>query len=199
MLNFRDKPTLTGPHVTLRPFTDADLPALWAMVNDSEGNRLTGTHASFTRAQVDSWYRTRRLDPDRLDLAVVVYGTCVGEVVLNDLDPDNASCAFRISLAGPHVYGRGYGTEATRLILDHAFTTVGLHRVELEVHAFNHRAQHVYQQLGFSIEGIRRDALRWDDTWHDTIVMGLLATDWHSADHHARNNPPDELPRGAAI
>jgi RimJ/RimL family protein N-acetyltransferase len=175
------KPNLTGPQVTLRPFIEADLPALRAMVNEAEGNRLTGTHVSFTQAQVDSWYRTRRLDPDRLDLAVVVYGTCVGEVVLNDLDGHNASCAFRISLAGPHVYGRGYGTEATRLVLDHAFTTVGLHRVELEVHAFNRRAQHVYQRLGFVVEGVRRQALRWDERWHDTIVMGLLAPDWHAA------------------
>jgi RimJ/RimL family protein N-acetyltransferase len=185
MLTFRDKPTLTGRHVTLRPFTDADLAALWAMVNDAEGNRLTGTHASFTRAQVDTWYRTRQLDPDRLDLAVVVSGACVGEVVLNELDPHNASCAFRISLAGPHVYGRGYGTEATRLVLDHAFTTVGLHRVELEVHAFNQRAQRVYQRLGFVVEGVRREALCWDGRRHDTIVMGLLAPDWHRANRPA--------------
>ena len=84
---------------------------------------------------------------------------------------------FRIGLAGPRLYGRGYGTEMTRLVLDHAFATVGLHRVELEVYAHNPRAQRVYEKCGFRVKGRRRDALLWDGVRYDALLMSVLATD----------------------
>jgi RimJ/RimL family protein N-acetyltransferase len=176
----RDQPVLEGGVVRVRPFRAEDLDALWTMVNDPEGARLTGTHATFTRAQIDAWYGSRGEDDDRLDLAIATLDDdqCVGEVVLGGLDPDNASCWFRIGLIGPEVYGRGYGTEATRLLVGHAFGTVGLHRIELEVYAFNHRARHVYEKLGFRVEGTRCEALHWDGVYHDAIVIGLLAQEW---------------------
>ncbi len=58
--------------------------------------------------------------------------------------------------------------------MGHAFA-VGLHRVELDVYAFNTRARHVYEKLGFVLEGTKRQALRFDDGWVDCHVMGLLA------------------------
>jgi RimJ/RimL family protein N-acetyltransferase len=61
--------------------------------------------------------------------------------------------------------------------MGHAFG-VGLHRVELDVYAFNTRARHVYEKLGFVLEGTKREALRFDDGWVDCHVMGLLASEW---------------------
>ncbi len=123
------------------------------------------------------WYGSRAEEEDRLDLAVVerASGDYAGEVVLNDLDPDNLSCNFRIGLR-PGFQDRGMGSEATRLILDHAFA-IGLHRVELEVYAFNPRARRVYEKAGFVHEGTRREALLWDGEWIDAILMSVLATD----------------------
>lgn len=174
------KPTLVGERVRLRPFREDDTDALWTMLNDQEGRFLTGTHAAFTREASDRWYRTRADQDDRLDLAIATLGAddCVGEVVLNDLDTDNRSCSFRISLIGPSVFGRGYGTEATHLMLHHAFETVGLHRVELEVYSHNPRAQHVYASVGFVAEGVRRDALAWEGSWYDATFMSILAPEW---------------------
>jgi RimJ/RimL family protein N-acetyltransferase len=181
--SFDHQPVLTGERVRLRPFREDDLDQLWAMLAEPVGRRLTGTHATFTREQAERWYRTRHEHTDRLDLAIATVegDTCIGEVVLHELDPDNRSCGFRISLLGPEVFGRGYGTEATRLMLGHAFDTVGLHRVELEVFDLNPRARHVYEQVGFVEEGRRRDALRWDGEYHDAIVMGMLDSDWRAS------------------
>ncbi len=179
-LRFAWQPVLEGRSVRLRPFHEDDLDQLWEMLCDEEGRRLTGTHATFTRGAAERWYRSRGRDTDRLDLAIADRGTdrCVGEVVLNNLDPDNRSCAFRISLVGPSVYDRGYGTEATRLIVAHAFDTVGLHRVELEVYDLNPRARHVYENLGFVQEGVFREALWWEGRFHDAIAMSMLAPEW---------------------
>ncbi len=185
---FAVKPTLTGERTLLRPFDDADIAAMGPVLADPEVLRLTGsvhsTKEAASRPPVLTdheleWYRTRKDQGDRLDLAIVdlVSDECVGEVVLNDLSAVDQTCGFRI-LVGPRGRGRGLGTEATRLVVDHAFTTTDLHRIELEVYAFNPRALHVYEQVGFVVEGRRRQALRFDDERVDSIMMSLLRPDW---------------------
>lgn len=57
------------------------------------------------------------------------------------------------------------------------FDVVRVHRIELQVYDFNPRARHVYENLGFVLEGTRRDALRWDGQWIDCHLMGLLDRD----------------------
>lgn len=169
---------LEGQKVRLRPFEERDLDPVWDMLNEPEGRRLTGTHTTFTRETADRWYRNRGTEDDRLDLVIARRhdDRLVGEAVLNDLDVDNHSCSFRISLVGPSVFGRGFGTEATRLMVDHAFQ-IGIHRISLEVFDFNTRAQRVYEKAGFTVEGIMRDALHWDGIYHDAVLMAILADD----------------------
>jgi RimJ/RimL family protein N-acetyltransferase len=175
-LSFAVKPTLAGTLVTLRPAQGSDAAHLASV--DTETYRLTGTHRTFGPAQLEQWYATRGEQTDRIDWAILENATAAwaGEVVLNDLDTDNRSCAFRILLQGPPFYGRGLGTEATRLAVEHAFA-LGLHRVELEVYDFNPRARRVYEKAGFRHEGTRRDALLWDGDWVDAHLMAMLATD----------------------
>ncbi len=183
---FAEKPTLTGDLVVLRPFVDEDLGAMAAAIRDPEVGRLTGSaHSTAEAADVPdeealrSWYSTRNDQPDRLDLAIVdrETGGCVGEAVLNEWEEGNASCNFRI-LIGPAGRDRGLGTEATRLILGHAFEALGLHRVSLEVYAFNPRGQRAYEKVGFVREGVRRDALRFDGEWVDSVLMAVLDHEW---------------------
>lgn len=149
------KPTLTGELVTLRPVSIDDIDAMWEMVNDPEGNDLTDTTATFTYEQVREWCSTRSDQDERLDLAIVenATGECAGEAVLNEYDAERQSANFRIALRGPAWYGRGLGTEATRLIVDHGLATVGLRSITLGVLARNPRAQRAYEKAGFRRTG----------------------------------------------
>ncbi|HKN96894.1 MAG TPA: GNAT family protein [Pseudonocardiaceae bacterium] len=178
-ISFADKPTLIGELVVLRPLTDADVPAVLASMADAETMRLTGTHRRYTADEVAATLRAWSTRDDRIDLAVVdrATGRYAGEVVLNELDPDNLSCNYRIALTSDFT-NRGLGTEATRLILGHAFDTVGVHRVELDVYSFNPRARRVYEKVGFVYEGTKRHTLRWNGEWIDTYAMAMLADDW---------------------
>ena len=158
-ISLSTKPTLTGDKVELRPVTVENVDFI--PDDDPEAMRLTGSHPRpepLNRESMREWYVTRADHDDRLDLAVVdrTTGQFAGEVVLNELDRDNESCNFRILLCGDANRGRGLGTEATRLILRHAFENVGLHRVDLEVYEFNPRARRVYEEVGFVFEGTRR-------------------------------------------
>lgn len=190
---FADKPTLTGERALLRPFVEDDVAAMAEAIADPEVGRLTGSVNSssvapdegFDEERLRQWYGSRADQDDRLDLAIVDRETdeCVGEVVLNEWEPENASCNFRI-LIGPRGRDRGLGTEATRLVLAHAFETIGLHRVSLEVYGFNPRARRSYEKVGFVHEGVRRDALRFDGEWVDSHLMSVLAPEWQQHRGH---------------
>ncbi len=176
---FHDQPVLHGATVRLEPLTVAVLEEYLPALGDAEVARLTGTHATFERAGVEEWLRTRSDHSDRADWAVVriADGAFLGEAVLNDLDPDNGSASYRVWLAGAEVFGRGYGTETTRLVVEYAFDRVGLHRLSLEVYEHNPRARRVYEKCGFTVEGRLREALRWDGRRHDALLMSMLRTD----------------------
>jgi RimJ/RimL family protein N-acetyltransferase len=148
-----------------------------ASLADAETMRLTGTMRSFTLEQVRAHCAGLEDRSDRVDLAIrdPADDRWLGEVVLMDVDPANRSAAFRIALAREALTGRGLGREAARLLLAWAFDHLRLHRVSLEVYAFNARAIHVYEALGFRHEGRLRQALWQDGAWHDALVMGMLA------------------------
>jgi RimJ/RimL family protein N-acetyltransferase len=179
-LSFAEKPTITGERVLLRPVDPADAAGLAAL--DDEALRLTGTQRRVSMKKLRQWYATRARHSDRLDLSIIdrASGRWAGEVVLNNLDRVNRSCGFRILLGSAEFRDRGLGTEASRLALAHAFERAGVHRVELQVYAFNPRAKHVYDKLGFRYEGTRRQALRWDGQWIDSHVMAILASEWRA-------------------
>ncbi|MEV0803322.1 GNAT family protein [Kribbella sp. NPDC050281] len=179
MTDFATKPTLTGELVVLRPLDEGDYEPMAAAMADPEVARLTGSHGEIGEERAREWMRTRKDQTDRLDLAIVdkATGAVVGEAVLNDWDPDNQCCNFRI-LIGPAGQGRGLGTEATRLIVGYGIEEIGLHRISLGVYAFNPRAQRAYEKAGFVVEGRLRDSLLWEGQWVDEIVMSVLAPDW---------------------
>lgn len=176
-LSFADKPTLIGDRVVLRPIGPRDVDDLMADLTDADMIRLTGTHAVHTRERIEQYCAGSSGRDDRLDYAVLdrSTGQFLGDLAITELDPDNRSCGFRIALR-TGATGRGYGTDATRLILDHVLS-LGIHRIELEVYAFNPRARHVYEKVGFVHEGTLRQALRWDGQWVDACIMAVLATD----------------------
>ncbi|MGO1975576.1 GNAT family N-acetyltransferase [Brachybacterium tyrofermentans] len=182
---FSLKPTLRGELVILRPIRAEDADVIGALIcDDEEIAILTGAVHSrdeeFTGPSLDELrgiYGAWAHAEDRLVLGVIdrATGDLVGEVVLNDWDAGNRSCGFR-TLLGAAGRGRGLGTEATRLIVEHGLRTMGLHRITLEVYDLNPRARHVYEKVGFVHEGTGRDALLLDGAWIDVHYMAILGS-----------------------
>lgn len=176
------KPTLQGERVMLRPILAGDLDAYFALLEDRESLRLTGTHATFSRENAAQWIEAIANRDDRVDLAIIVRESniLVGEVVINDIDQNNRSANIRIGILTAHT-NRGYGREALQLMIRYGFEQLKLHRLELSVYAFNERAIHVYEQLGFQREGRRRDAILLDGVYHDAFDMSILEYEYVAA------------------
>jgi RimJ/RimL family protein N-acetyltransferase len=171
-------PVLHGSRVRLDPLGPQHLDSVWSGLHDPDTLRLTGTRGHFDRSAVATHLATIGSADDRADWAIVdtETGDYLGEIVLNELDEDNASMNFRIALL-PGIPGRGYGTEASIVLLDFAFGRLGLHRIFLDVYSFNPRALRSYEKAGFVIEGRQRHTLNWGGEWADSILMGILSTD----------------------
>jgi RimJ/RimL family protein N-acetyltransferase len=193
----RTKPILHGQLVTLRPLGPEHAEVFWASLCDPELRRLTGTHAEFRRDEIDAWLANRSAHHDRLDLAIHrrTDDLYLGELALTGLDTANESVGVRIALASIAMSGKGYGNDAMRTLLAHAFGTVGVHRVHLDVYAFNTHAIRAYERLGFAHEGRARDALLWDGMRHDALLMSMLRPEWEAAHRHASR--PDRPPEPA--
>lgn len=90
-------------------------------------------------------------------------GAVIGSTALTEVDRQRRSALFRIVIGERERWGRGLGTETTRLVVEHAFSTLGLAAVRLEVFAHNPRARATYERVGFEATGAHVERVRARD------------------------------------
>lgn len=103
--------------------------------------------------------------------------TLIGQIGIEILAP-GMDAEVWILIGERDYWGKGYGTDAMRVVLAYAFRELRLHRVSLKTFEFNARAIRSYEKCGFRLEGKCREALnrmgrRWDEIW-----MGITRSDW---------------------
>lgn len=183
---------IPGRLVVLRRHRPEHLAAVARWYRDPEIARLTRFHvAPVTEDEIRTFFASRLLSPSAFAYAIHIAESdrLIGTTTFSALDPDNRSVMFHISIGERDAWGRGYGTEATELMVGHAFDRLGLHRVALSVFAFNERAIRSYLRAGFAIEGRAREAVWRDGAFWDEIHMGILAREWRA---RRRGSPPGE-------
>lgn len=172
---------LRGRNVNLRRHQLEDLPAVVGWYRDPELGRLTRYHsAPMSPEEVERFFRGRLLADDALAYAIEELPSrrLIGFTTFSGLDPENGSVLFHITIGERDAWNRGLGTEATELMLGHAFERLGLHRVGLSVFSYNTRAIRAYEKVGFRHEGRLREAIQRDGDYWDEIHMGILREEW---------------------
>jgi RimJ/RimL family protein N-acetyltransferase len=172
---------IEGSSVVLRRHSRDNLRDFMRWYQDPEVARLTRYQDGPMRAEeIERFFTMRALGTDSLAMGIHVRETnkLIGSCAFSQLDGDNGSALFHITIGERDAWGHGYGTETAELMLAHAFERIGLHRVGLSVFAFNERAIHAYEKAGFRIEGRLRDAITRDGSFWDEIQMGVLRDEW---------------------
>jgi RimJ/RimL family protein N-acetyltransferase len=174
---------LVGDRVVLKRHVPGNLAAFMRWYADPEVSRLTRYQdGPMARPEIERFFQARVLGTDSLAMAIHegasdrLLGTCA----FSQLDGENGSALFHITIGEKDAWGKGFGTEATRLMLEHAFERLRLHRIGLSVFAFNERAIRSYRRAGFVIEGRAREAIRRDGRWWDEVEMSILDSDWRA-------------------
>lgn len=104
--------------------------------------------------------------------------TPIGIVSLINIDYKNRNAECIIDIGEKEYWGKGYGSEGLKLLLDYAFYEMNLHRVYLKVFSFNDRAIRLYNKIGFQQEGSSRQSLFRDGAWYDIVHMGILQNEY---------------------
>jgi RimJ/RimL family protein N-acetyltransferase len=94
---------------------------------------------------------------------------------------NHQSAWLGIGIGESEYRGKGYGTDAMRVLVRYGFQELGLYRIQLNVLANNPRAIRSYEKVGFVREVVQRAADYRDSVRHDIYTMGLLRTDWEAA------------------
>jgi len=174
---------IEGESVVLRRHVEANVAAFRRWYADPEVARLARYQDSPMREdEVNRFFQLRALGPESLTMAIheKSTGRLIGTCAFSQMDGDNGSAMYHITIGEKDAWGHGYGTEATRLMVDHAFGTLGLHRIALSVFEFNERAIRAYARVGFLTEGGAREAVWRDGRWWDELSMSLLAPEWQA-------------------
>lgn len=174
---------LVGDRVVLRRHVPTNLAAFMRWYADPEVSRLTRyQEGPMARPEIERFFHARVLGPESLAMAIHERATdrLLGTCAFSQLDGENGSALFHITIGEKDAWGRGFGTEATRLMVEHAFERLRLHRLGLSVFAFNERAIRAYRRAGFVIEGRSREAIRRDGRWWDEVEMSILDSDWRA-------------------
>jgi RimJ/RimL family protein N-acetyltransferase len=171
-----------GERVRLRGVRDDDLPTLakWEMdpgraatlgtqvVPPSEASAREFIAMSSANERDDVGFAVETLDDPPL---------LVGLVKLWGARPKDRCAEFGIALGREHI-GRGYGSDATRVIVGYGFREMGLHRIQLSVASFNLAGIRAYHKAGFVEEGRRRELVLHDGSWYDDVLMSILDHEW---------------------
>jgi RimJ/RimL family protein N-acetyltransferase len=180
---------LEGERVTLRRHVPENLTAFRRWYADPAVARLARYQDGPMRIEeIDRFFEARALGNGSLAMAIHIRadGRLIGSCAFSQMDGENGSALFHITIGEKAEWGLGYGTEATRLMLEHAFATLNLHRVALAVFDFNERAVRAYRRCGFKVEGRAREAIWRDGRWWDELSMSILEPEWRSLQRAAR-------------
>ena len=170
---------LPGERLTLREFDDSDEEALHAFASDPVVTRFTtwgpNTPAD-TRAFLDDVHAQAR-SAARNRFALAAADSATGRL----LGSAELFVESREHLRGelgwvfdPAYWGRGYATEATRLLLRFGFDDLGLHRIAATCHPDNRASARVLEKSGMSFEGRMRGHMRVRDGWRDSLLFAVV-------------------------
>ena len=182
-----DSHIFLGELVTLTAVDPEEFGTLYAQwTRDSEFLQLFDSDAPLPRdpKRTHEWLRqeAEKARPGNFEFVIRRRDNAqiIGVTALSHAYSPHRNAWFAIGLGERELWGRGYGSDAMRLVLGFGFRELNLHRVNLNTFDYNPRAIRAYEKIGFVHEGRVRGALRREGRRMDIVFMGLLRAEWEN-------------------
>ncbi|MCD6101589.1 MAG: GNAT family N-acetyltransferase [Candidatus Cloacimonetes bacterium] len=173
---------LIGNKCYLSPINIEDAEKYTEWLNDLEVSK----YLSLSREQI-TLQKEKEILEDMSKTRAQVFGiidkktdNLIGNCSLFSINHPNKRAEFGIFIGDKRYWNKGYGTEATKLILDYGFNILNLNSIMLEVYSFNKRAIKSYEKIGFKTIGKRRQAKIIGGKKYDIFYMDILADEFKS-------------------
>ena len=164
--------------VTVRRAIPEDVPFLVGLVTDDDVAPFLATVRATSEEELAAEVARSLAEPEDFGVMVfAVLGERAGTATWERVNRRSRIASVGAFAIDPAFRGRGVGDEAARVLQRHLIHEIGLHRLQMEIYAFNERALRHAERAGWIREGIRRKAYLRDDEWVDGILFGLVAED----------------------
>lgn len=173
---------VVGERIALGPMRRELMLTYFRWFNDPSTSRTLRSPRQVTLEELTASFDAQMLDESVESFTIYVLDGWqpIGTCALVHVDARNRTAEFVIVIGEPDARGQGYGTEATRLALDHAFCALGLRNVMLTVYAYNSAGQRAYEKAGFREFGRRRQSIELSGEPYDVIYMECLRSEFDS-------------------
>ncbi len=170
---------LSGNKTNLRPVSRVDIPRMLRWVNDPDVRQFVSSSFPITQKSEEEWVDS--LGKNKNDVVLIIEtksGEAIGTMGLHNINWIDRVATTGAMIGEKQYWGQGYGVDAKMALLDYAFNTLNLHRVNSDVYEFNERSTKYSLRCGYKIEGRRRKALFRKGQYWDKIELGLLREEW---------------------
>jgi RimJ/RimL family protein N-acetyltransferase len=173
-----------GKQVRLRAIEREDIPRFVRWENDPEVIKYTTMGAPLSHAMEEKWFDHQVETPLTkgqvlaIEVRVGEEWVHIGNTDLHAIEAVTNAAEFGILIGEKEYWNKGYGREATRLMLKHGFENLNLNRIYLYVFVENVRAIKVYESAGFIKEGVLRQAMYKNGHYNDIVLMSVLHSEW---------------------
>ena len=171
------KEQIVGNKVILRKMRDEDADFFVQWFNDPQVMFQCGFHEPTTRQNQLKAIHKPETDRDWYTVTDLS-GRIVGETGLLRMWPHWFCTDLTIIIPNPADQGKGYGEEATRLMLTRAFLHHNMNRVSIGVVGLNTKAISFYERIGFKREGIQEQGYFYDGKFSDFVMMRILKNEY---------------------
>lgn len=172
---------IEGERVYLSPMCIEDAPKYAKWMNDLKiTDGLNGSQKLFTLEGEREWLETNN-KAGNYQFAIVLKETdeLIGNCGFNEIDLINGKADFGIFIGEEENRGKGYGTEAIKLLIGYGFDYLNLNNIMLSVYSFNKLAITSYKKIGFKEIGRRRDAIIIKNKRYDEIYMDMIREEYY--------------------
>ncbi len=180
ILNTSMPPNLQTSRLTLRPYSEADIPELMPLIGTREVAATTVRIAHpYTQEDAKAFLRLTK-EADKIWLAITLRGDGrqIGGIGLRvDQQHKHAELGYWL---GVDYWGKGYATEAGREMIRYGFEELGMHRIFATHFKHNSASGRILKKVGMTYEGCQREhLLKWGQ-FVDSELYGLLRHEWEA-------------------
>jgi len=173
---------LKGKKVILRPQRRSDIKLYLKWFNDLEVMKNLTLYLPMTEASEEKYLddTMKSQAPIFVIEAILASGRRkpIGNCGFHKIEEKDKVALFGIAIGEKQLWGNGYGTEATKLVVDYGFKFLNLNKIEAEVLVSNKRSIEMHKNLGFIDEGCRRQKKYIEGKYEDCLMFGLLKSEW---------------------
>ncbi len=164
--------------VSIRKFEYKDIPKKVEWINNPKNNQFLHYDLPLEITKTEKWFNSISDRTDRYDAIIEADGVPCGTIGLLNIDNKNKKAEYYIAMGEISFKGKGISTQASKLLIEYAFSVLDLNKIYLFTESENIIAQRLFEKVGFVKEGLLRDDMISHERFVDRYAYGLTKSDY---------------------